>query len=147
MCGCKTRISGMNTAKIQRQAGGLVQSALKVTAGFAIAKLITSKVDYIAGNEEKDIKANPILAIAVPFIGALVAGNMLPKGIGPQIAVGMGVAGAVNAVQQLAPTVAGEIGLAGPMQVTYPGTFVMPGVAGYGSGYSGVSGYGDAVVE
>jgi hypothetical protein len=119
----------MNTRKIQKQAGGLVKNALIVTAGFAAAKIITSKVGAISGN--------PILAILVPVAGGLLAANMLPKGFGAPVAVGMGVAGAVNAVQTLAPSVANSIGLAGPLQVTYPGSLSVPGV----------SGYGDVVVE
>lgn len=114
----------MNRRRITKQAGGLIQNALKVTAGFAVAKIITSRVPVIA--------ANPILAIAVPIAGGLLAGNVLPKGIGPGVAVGMGVAAAVNAVQGLAPTVANQIGLAGPLSATFPQSLVMPGVAGYG---------------
>lgn len=114
----------MNTRKLSKQAGGLVQNALKVTAGFAVAKIITSKIAVV--------QANPVLSIAVPVIGGIIAGNMLPKSFGPAVAVGMAVAGGVNAVQTLAPSVANQIGLAGPLSVTYPASLVMPGVAGYG---------------
>lgn len=117
-------MNGMNTRRMKKQAGGLIQNSLKVAAGFAVAKLITSKLAIV--------QANPILGIAVPFVGAMIAGNALPKGFGPAVAVGMAVAGAVNGVQQLAPSVANSIGLAGPLSANYPGTFVMPGVAGYG---------------
>jgi hypothetical protein len=114
----------MNTRRVKKQAGSLIQNSLKAAAGFAVAKVITSKVGII--------QSNPILGIAVPFVGAMFAGSVLPKGIAPAFAVGMAVAGAVNGVQQLAPTIANTIGLAGPLDVRYSGSLVMPGVAGYG---------------
>lgn len=101
----------------------IITDGLPVAAGFVAASML-SKVPFV--------QQNPILTAAAPLAGALAVSSFMGKK-GGALATGMVVAGVVNGVRTLAPSVAPVVGLAG---TPYRST-LLPGVAGQNN-YPGV---------
>lgn len=127
MCSCQSRrksrskVSGMAKKNKNQEPGiigQIVNNDLPITGGF------------IAGNMVANLpfaQTNPILSAVLPIAGGIVTPMVLKSDLGKNLGAGMVVAGVVNGVKTLLPSVAPIAGLAG---VPYRST-LLPGVAGH----------------
>lgn len=97
----------------------IIMNGVKVAGGFLAGKFV-SNIGFV--------QANPMLRIAVPIVGAVLAKSFLGNNSAP-IAAGMVVAGVTNAIQQFAPGLATQAGLGGPAVKS----LYYPGVSGIGA--------------
>lgn len=144
MCGCQmnTNVAGKKRRKMARKRkiyrrrrvgsisqGGIMQSITQgalVAGGYAAGSMLSNSVGFL--------KENPLFA-ALAQIGAGIATGSFVKGnTGNALGAGMAASGVLNLLKATAPSVASTLGIAGvPQQDFYPGSFLLPGVAGVGS--------------
>ncbi|MEL6357581.1 MAG: hypothetical protein AAFQ37_11700, partial [Bacteroidota bacterium] len=112
----RANVSGMKTAN-------LLSDGLPVAGGFIAGSML---------NQLSFVQQNPILSAAAPIAGAIVTPMVLGKRskMGKNLALGMAVAGVVNGIKVLAPSVAPLAGLSGVpyRSVLSPGVSGMPSV-------------------
>lgn len=143
MCGCQmnTNVAGKKRRKMARQKrrkvyrrrrvgalnqGGIMQSITQgalVAGGYAAGSMLINSVGFL--------KENPLFA-AVAQIGAGIAtGSFIKGNTGNSLGAGMAASGVLNLLKATAPSVASTLGISGvPQQDFYPGSFLLPGVAG-----------------
>lgn len=145
MCGCQmnTNVAGKKRRKMARKKrrttyrrrrvgnisqGGIMASITQgalVAGGYAAGSMLSNSVGFL--------KENPLFA-ALAQIGAGIATGSFVKGnTGNALGAGMAASGVLNLLKATAPSVASTLGIGGvPQQDFYPGSFLLPGVAGVG---------------
>lgn len=116
----KSRINGPS----MKSATGMLTTVGGGLAGIVIAKKVGT-LGFVA--------SNPILGIIAPVVGAFATKAFLKGGVGDSIANGMLIEAGTQAVKQFLPQVATSVGISGGMPYA---TYLTPGVAGNGNGYS-----------
>lgn len=123
MACCKSCAKGHSRAKVagmKKSTSKLINNGLAVAGGILVGGMV-SRLPMI--------QANPILRIAAPLGGALLAKKFLGSS-GDAVAAGMISLSVTQAVSTYAPNIANTVGLSGgvPFKSTY-----LPGVAGIGA--------------
>lgn len=142
MCGCQmnTNVAGKKRRKMARNKrktyrrrrvgnisqGGIMASVTQgalVAGGFAAGSLLSNSIGFL--------KENPLFAALGQIGGGIAVGSFMKGNTGNALAAGMAASGVLNLLKATAPSVASTLGIAGvPQQDFYPGSFLLPGVAG-----------------
>ncbi|MFM9952399.1 MAG: hypothetical protein ACKV1O_31000 [Saprospiraceae bacterium] len=124
----RRRVGAMNQGGIMES----VKQGALVAGGYAAGSMLGNSVGFL--------KENPLFAAAAQIVAGIATGSFVKGPTGNSLGAGMAAAGVLNLLKATAPSVASTLGIAGvPQQDFYPGSFLLPGVAGV-SGATGNEG-------